>query len=311
VNPNLQKKSCTSLSALSKTLKSIFPPRWILLICFASVTLAQSTLGNRAEGHSRNPAPANVPTFRSAPAATVQIQDRPVSPRDRFGRTRLISWPLYLVLRFLYAHVTKNWGTAIILLTALFNVVMIWPRLMSLKSSAKMARLQPQIAEIRKRYPKASLSSQAQAEMNNQIMALYKSEDVNLFGGCLPVLLQMPLLFGLFSVFQNAVELAGARWMWLVDLSKPDPLYILPTIIIGSMVMTQFITPSPGLDVGQRRAVAIVSALIFGFGLARYASGIALYWATGNVINLLIQFGLNRSGFGADKNPVAGEQRQE
>ena len=172
-----------------------------------------------------------------------------------------------------------------------------------------MARLRPQIEAIRKRYPKVSPGTPSQAEMNAEIMALYKSEGVNVFGGCLPLILQMPLLFGLFSVFRNAAELNGAHWMWLTDLFKPDPLHILPVIIIASMTLTQFISPSPGMSVAQRKSMAILTALVFGFGLARYASGLSLYWATGNLVNLLVQFVINRTKLGK-RISAAGQAEQ-
>jgi YidC/Oxa1 family membrane protein insertase len=238
-------------------------------------------------------------------AGAARSGDQPPTPPDGFGRMSVVAWPLYLALRFLYAHATGSWGTAIILLTTLFNLVMIWPRMISLQSSAKMARLRPQVEAIRKRYPRAKLSSHEQAELNSEIMSLYKSEGVNAWGGCLPILLQMPLLFGLFSVFRNAVELRGAGWMWLDDLSKPDPLHILPTIIIASMTLTQFITPSPGMDRVQRRTLAVATALIFGLGLWRNAAGLGLYWATGNLVNLAVQLVINKTDFGVEMNAIA------
>ena len=107
-----------------------------------------------------------------------------------------------------------------------------------------------------------------------------------MYGGCLPLLIQMPLFFAYYRVLQNVVELRQAHWFWLTDLSVPDPLHILPILIIISMFLVQFITPSPGMDPAQRRMMAIMMPVIFGFILWHFASGLALYWGTGNLINL-------------------------
>jgi YidC/Oxa1 family membrane protein insertase len=176
-------------------------------------------------------------TLDQAILAEVLLDDQPSTPRNRFGRMTLIAWPLYMALRFLHARVIGNWGTDIILMTVLFNLAMIWPRVKSMKSSAKMARLKPQIEAIRTRHIRAAPNTSAQSEINAEIMALYQSEGVSVVGGCLPLLFQMPLLFGLFSVFQNAAELNHAHWLWLTDLARPDPLHILPAIIIASMML--------------------------------------------------------------------------
>ena len=118
----------------------------------------------------------------------------------------------------------------------------------------------------------------------------------------------MPLFFAYFRVLQNTVELRQAHWYWLTDLSTPDPLHILPIIIIVTMFLTQFITPSPGMDPAQRRMMAIMMPIIFGFTLWHYASGLALYWCTGNLINLAIQFSINQSHIGKEMHAIAAKR---
>jgi YidC/Oxa1 family membrane protein insertase len=108
-------------------------------------------------------------------------------------------------------------------------------------------------------------------------------------GGCLPMLVQMPLFIAYFEVLSNVIELRQAHWFWLTDLSLPDPSHALPILIIISMFLTQFITPSPGMDPAQRRMMAFMMPVFFGFILWHYASGLALYWGTSNLINLAIQ----------------------
>jgi len=117
--------------------------------------------------------------------------------------------------------------------------------------------------------------------------------------------LQMPLFFAYFRVLQNAVELRQAHWLWLKDLSAPDPSHVLPIIIIVTMFLTQYITPSPGMDPNQRRMMAIMMPAIFGFTLWQYASGLALYWGTGNIIMLAMQLAINQSHIGKEMHSLA------
>jgi YidC/Oxa1 family membrane protein insertase len=224
---------------------------------------------------------------------------------DQFGWLTFIAKPLYLALRFVREHGVSNWGWAIIVLTVIFNLLMFWPRMMSMRSSLKMMRVQPKVDALKKRYAHLKMNDPERAEMNKELMELYKAEGANMYGGCLPMILQMPLFLAYVRVLQNAVELHQAHWFWLADLSSPDPLHILPVFIILTMFLTQFITPSPGMDPTQRRLLAFVMPVIMGFTLWRYASGLALYWATGNVMNLVIQLAVNRTRMGREMHAVA------
>ncbi len=180
--------------------------------------------------------------------------------------------------------------------------------MMSMKSSLKMMRVQPKVDALKKRYAHLKVNDPKRAEMNVEMMALYKAEGANMFGGCLPLLLQMPLLFAYMSVLRNAAELHHAHWFWLTDLSLPDPLHVLPLLIIASMVLTQLITPAPGMSASQRRIFAILMPVVMGLSLWRYASGLSLYWVTGNVIYLLIQLAINRSKLGREMHALATER---
>ena len=122
------------------------------------------------------------------------------------------------------------------------------------------------------------------------------------------MLLQMPLFFAYYRVLLAAVELRQAQWFWLTDLSSPDPKYILPILILVTMFLVQFITPSPGMDPNQRRMMAIMMPVIFGFSMLHFASGLALYWCTGNVINILIQVGINQSSIGKEMHALAARR---
>ena len=223
----------------------------------------------------------------------------------------IIAKPLYLALRWLRELLgpgAYNWGWAIIVITAIFNLVLLPTRFMMMKSSLKMMRIQPKVEGIKKKYAHLKMNDPKRSEMNAEMMTLYKTEGVNMYGGCLPLLFQMPLFFAYFRVLQNAVELRQAHWFWLTDLSAPDPLHILPALIIVTMFLTQYMTPSPGMDPTQRRMMAFMMPVIFGFMLWHYASGLALYWITGNIINLAIQVGINQSSMGREMHAIAARR---
>ena len=222
-----------------------------------------------------------------------------------------IAKPLYLALRFLHNILGAgpySWGWAIILFTVAFNLAFIPLRFMMMKSSLKMMRIQPKVDAIKKRYANLKMNDPKKTEMNTEVMALYKEEGVNMYGSCLPMLPQLPLFYGFFRVLYNAVELRQAHWFWLPDLSQPDPTHILPLLIIVSMFLTQYITPSPGMDPMQRRMMAFILPIFMGSFLWHYASGLALYWAAGNVLNLALQIFINQSSYGKEMHAIAARR---
>jgi YidC/Oxa1 family membrane protein insertase len=220
----------------------------------------------------------------------------------------VIAKPLYIILRFMVRMGVSNWGWAIILFTAIFNLALLPTRLMMTKSSLKMMRIQPKVDAIKKRYANLKMNDPKRTEMNAEMMALYKTEGVNMYGSCLPMLLQMPFFFAYFRVLQNSVELRQAHWYWLPDLSQPDPTYILPIFVIVTMFFTQYITPSPGMDPTQRRMMAFMTPIFFGYILWHYPSGLALYWFTGNIMMLAMQIGINRSHWGKEMHEISARR---
>jgi YidC/Oxa1 family membrane protein insertase len=228
-----------------------------------------------------------------------------VEPLIQYGWMTVVAKPLYLLLRFLVEHGIGNWGWSIILSTVIFNLTLLPTRLMMTKSSLKMMRIQPKVDAIKKRYANLKATDPKRADMNAEMMALYKTEGVNMYGNCLPMLVPMLLLWPYFRVLEYTVELRQAHWLWLPDLSQPDPTHILPIFIIISMFFTQYITPSPGMDPGQRRMMAFMMPVMFGFMLWHYASGLALYWGTGNIMMLGMQIGINRSHWGKEMHAIA------
>jgi YidC/Oxa1 family membrane protein insertase len=232
-----------------------------------------------------------------------------LQPLIQFGWMTVIATPLYWILRFLNEHGVPNWGWDIVIVTVVFNLLMLPTRLMMMKSSLKMMRIQPKVDALKKKYAHLKVSDPKRAEMNTEMMELYKTENVNMYGGCLPLLIQMPLFFAYYRVLANVIELRQAHWYWLHDLSVADPLHILPILIIASMFLVQFITPSPGMDPNQRRMMAIMMPVIFGFSMWHFASGLALYWGTGNLINLGIQLAINKSKMGQEMHAIAAKRQ--
>jgi YidC/Oxa1 family membrane protein insertase len=234
-----------------------------------------------------------------------------LEPLIQYGWMTILAKPLYLALRFLEVRLGQgeyNWGWAIIIVTVIFNLLMLPTRYMMLKSSLKMMRIQPKVEVIKNRYKNLKATDPKRAEMNTEMMALYKAEGVNMYGSCLPMLIQMPLFFAYYRVLLNAVELRQAHWFWLTDLSAADPKYILFIIIIICMPVTQLITPSPGMDPAQRKMMAFMMPVMMGFILLRLPSGLGLYWATGNIINLAIQIGINQTHIGKEMHAIAARK---
>lgn len=234
-----------------------------------------------------------------------------LDPLVHFGWFGVIAKPLYLALRFLRNLLgpgKHNWGWAIVIVALILNMVTLPSRLMMTKSSLKMMRIQPKVEAIKNRYKNLKATDPKRADMNQEMMALYKTEGVNMYGSCLPMLIQMPLLYAIYEVLENAIELRQAHWMWIPDLSSPDPTYVLPALFILTMFLVQYITPSPGMDPAQRRMMAFVMPVIFGFTLFHFPSGLALYWFVGNLINLGIQVGINRSSIGKEMHAIAARR---
>src|SRR5580658_6199540 len=237
-------------------LRSLLAPLLLVLMLFLGFQyFRQPKLSVPIPAGQAQPQPAHVEIDKTHSA---MADTQPIASPGNFGWLTFIAKPLYQALCFLHEHGIRNWGWSIITLTVIFNLLIVWPRMMSMKSSLKMMRVQPKVDALKKRYAHLKISDPKRAEMNTEMMALYKQENVNMYGGCLPLLIQMPLFFAYYRVLANVIELRQAHWYWLTDLSVADPLHILPILIIASMFLVQFITPSPGMDPNQRRMMAIM-----------------------------------------------------
>jgi YidC/Oxa1 family membrane protein insertase len=216
-----------------------------------------------------------------------------------FGWLGYIARPLFLWLKWTFKYV-HNWGWAIVLQTIIINLALLPLRLTQMKSMLKMQRVAPQIKAIQEKYKKYSLRDPKKAEMNTEISALYKKEGVNPAGGCLPLLIQMPFLFAYYRMLGVAIDLRHAPWLWVPDLSAPDPLYILPIAIVVTMFLMQRMTPQAGMDPTQQKMMNFMMPAMLGYISFNLASGLCLYWAVGQLIGIVQQTALNRSSLGRE-----------
>ncbi|HET6934974.1 MAG TPA: membrane protein insertase YidC [Candidatus Angelobacter sp.] len=215
-----------------------------------------------------------------------------------FGTFGFIARPLFLWLKWTHDHWIPNWGWAIAFLTVVITMALLPLRISSMKSSMKMQKIQPQVKAITEKYKRYSITDPRRQEMQKEMSELYKREGVNPIGGCLPMLLQMPFLFAFYSMLGNAIELRLANWLWIRDLSAPDPLHILPILIVITMFITQKSTPQAGMDPAQQKMLNFMTPLMIGGISWGVAAGLCVYWAISNVLGYAQQVFINRSELG-------------
>jgi len=204
-----------------------------------------------------------------------------------YGMFTAISKPLFWILNHIH-NVVGNWGWSIILLTILIKLLFFKLTEKQYNSMARMRKLQPRIKTLKDRH------KDNKQKFNEEMMKLYKKEKVNPMGGCLPMLVQIPVFIALYWVLLESVELRQAPFMlWLQDLSSPDPYFILPAINAFAMYMTQKLSPTPGMDPMQAK---IMKFMPIGFSVmfAFFQSGLVLYWAVNSSLSLLQQWVITR-----------------
>jgi len=186
------------------------------------------------------------------------------------------------MLRWINGYI-GNYGWSIIVLTTLINMVLFPLRVKQQLSMQKMQKMAPQLKQLQEKYKKLKAGDPRRAEVEKELMAINKQQ----LSGCLPMLLQMPLLFAFFNMMSVAVELRGAPWMlWIQDLSISDPLYILP-ILMGVAMFIQMKMSPTSPDPAQARMMLITPVLMtILFLWYGSASGLTLYWLTGSVISI-------------------------
>lgn len=219
-----------------------------------------------------------------------------------FGFFSIIALPLFSILKFFY-QILGNYGWAIVLLTILVRIPFIPLVNKSQKSMKKMQDIQPKMAEIREKYKKDP------QKMQQEMMQLYKTHKVNPLGGCLPILLQIPVFFALYKILLIAIELRQAPFIfWIDDLSAPDTLFghlpdfipliggfavgPLPILMGATMLIQQKMTPT-SLDPTQNK-IMMLMPIIFTFLFLNFASGLVLYWLMNNIFSIVQQFYVNQ-----------------
>jgi YidC/Oxa1 family membrane protein insertase len=216
------------------------------------------------------------------------------------GWFTFVALPMLQALRFL-TRFTSNYGVSIIILTVIIKLLFYPLTKKSFESMRAMQQLQPEMAKIRERL------KDKPEDMNREVMDLYKRHKVNPLGGCLPMVLQLPVFIGLYSALQNAIELRHAPFMgWITDLSAPDRLgsIQLPfvehpgvpvlTLLMGaSMFVQQWMTPSAA-DPAQQR-VMMIMPVMFTFMFINFPAGLTLYWLVNNILTIAQQYAMMRS----------------
>jgi YidC/Oxa1 family membrane protein insertase len=265
-----------------------------------------------AVGNPRGPAverlyvgPKSLGVLESVSVPTIAGAPQDLRSLVNFGFFGVIARPLFLWLKWTYERVVPNWGWAIVIQTLIINLALLPLRISSMKSALKMQKVAPQIKAIQEKYKKYSMRDPRKQEMNQEVSELYKAHGVNPVGGCLPMIIQMPFLFAYYSMLQAALDLRHAPWLWIRDLSSPDPWHILPIGIIVTMLLTQRMTPQPGMDPAQQKMMTIMMPLMLGVISWSLAAGLCLYWSEGNLIAIAQQAIMNRTSLGREMRELA------
>jgi YidC/Oxa1 family membrane protein insertase len=199
-----------------------------------------------------------------------------------YGWLWWVSQPLFAVLKWIHSLV-GNWGLAIIGLTLIVKALFFKLSATSYKSMAKMRKLAPKMAELKER-----LGDDRQ-KFSQEMMKMYKTEKVNPFGGCLPLLIQMPVFLALYYVLMESVELRHSPFFgWILDLSVKDPYFVLPVIYGATMFLMQKLNPQP-TDPMQARIMAMLP-FVFTFMFLWFPAGLVLYWVTNNTLSIIQQY---------------------
>jgi YidC/Oxa1 family membrane protein insertase len=213
-----------------------------------------------------------------------------------YGWLTVIAAPLFWVLEFFHRWL-GNWGLAIIALTVLIKLIFFPLSAASYKSMARMKQVTPRLMRIREQY------GDDRAKMNQAMMELYKQEKINPLGGCLPIIVQIPVFIALYWVLLASVELRQAPFYgWIKDLSAVDPYYILPVLMMGSMILQTKMSPTPPDPVQAK--VMMIMPFAFGVMFFFFPAGLVLYWVVNNVLSIAQQWQITRMIEGGKTAPA-------
>jgi len=212
----------------------------------------------------------------------------------KLGMFAFLARPLLIALHWIHDNVVGNYGWAIILLTVVIKIILLPLTHTNMKSMKRMQELNPKVQAIRDKYRTKLKDKQGrpnlemQRKMNDEVMGTYREAGVNPVGGCLPMLLQMPILFAFFNLLTAAVELRNAPWMlWIQDLSSHDPYFVLPIVMGATQWLQVRMAPQSG-DPMQRRMFELMPIVMTAM-FVTVPSGLVLYWLTNNVLTILQQ----------------------
>jgi YidC/Oxa1 family membrane protein insertase len=203
-----------------------------------------------------------------------------------YGYLTILAKPIFWLLENIHAYV-GNWGWAIILLTILIKLVFFPLSAASYKSMARMKEVQPRLLTMREQYKGDP------QKLNQAMMEMYRKEKINPLGGCLPVVIQIPVFIALYWVLLSSVEMRNAPWIgWIHDLSVPDPYYILPIIMAASMFVQTKLNPTPPDPIQAK--VMMYMPLVFSVMFFFFPAGLVLYWVVNNLLSIAQQWQINQ-----------------
>ncbi|WP_234083256.1 membrane protein insertase YidC [Azonexus sp. R2A61] len=203
-----------------------------------------------------------------------------------YGWLTVIAAPIFWALQAIHGLV-GNWGWAIVVLTVLIKLAFFPLSAASYKSMAKMRLVTPRLMQLKERY------ADDKPRLNQEMMKLYQSEKINPLGGCLPILIQIPVFIALYWVLLGAVEMRDAPWVgWITDLASPDPWYILPVIMMASMFIQMKLNPTPPDPIQAK--VMMIMPLVFGVMFFWFPAGLVLYWVVNNILSIAQQWQITR-----------------
>ena len=214
------------------------------------------------------------------------IDDRLIDVIE-YGWFSFIAKPMFVFLNWLHGYI-GNWGWAIVVLTLVIRVILFPLTYKGMLSMNKLKDLAPKMKEIQEKY-----KGEPQ-KLQMHMMELYKKNGANPMGGCLPILMQIPIFFAIYRVLLNAIELKGAEWiLWIKDLSLMDPYFVLPILMGTTMFLQQKLTPTNFTDPMQEKIMKFLP-LIFTFFFVTFPAGLTLYWFINNVCSVVQQIFVNK-----------------
>lgn len=228
----------------------------------------------------------------------LRATDRKLETMIDWGWFQIMAKPLFLALNWINNKITHNWGWAIVLATVIINILLLPLRFSQIKSSQKMAAIQPEMQQIQGKYKDLPARDPRKQKQNEELMELYKRHGINPMGGCVPLLLQMPFFIAFFKVLSVAIELRGASWLWVADLSQPEtiPIRLLPVGMLVTQVLMQRLTPVASPDPSQQKLMMIMMPVMMTVMFYGASSGLVLYWLTGNMVGIVQQYFFNKYG---------------